>query len=145
MNTIDPTVIKETRFVTAFVLILSMLMEAIFLIIGKWDLTVLYGNLLSAGIMILNFFLLGLSVSKAMKREEKDMAGYMKLSKTYRLLLVAVVIGLGLYFKCFNDIAVLVPVSFPFIAIVIRGAILKKTRPTTAVETTTEGGSDDAV
>lgn len=138
MNNIDPTVIKETRFVAAFVLILSMLMEAVFLIIGKWDLTVLWGNLLSAGVSILNFFLLGLTVSKAMKRDEKDMNAYMKMSKAYRFLFVAAVIGVGLYFKCFNDIAVLLPVSFPFIAIIIRGAIIKKS-------TKAEGGNQDAV
>lgn len=138
MNSIDPTVIKETRFVAAFVLILSMLMEAVFLIIGKWDLTVLWGNLLSAGVSILNFFLLGLTVSKAMKKDEKDMNAYMKMSKAYRFLFVAAVIGVGLYFKCFNDIAVLLPVAFPFIAIVIRGAIVKKSGKA-------EGGSKDAV
>lgn len=138
MNSIDPTVIKETRFVAAFVLILSMLMEAVFLIIGKWDLTVLWGNLLSASVSILNFFLLGLSVSKAMKKEEKDMNAYMKMSKSYRFIFVAVIIGLGLYFKCFNDIAVLLPVAFPFIAIIVRGALLKKAGKV-------EGGKQDAV
>ena len=145
MKKIDPTVIAETRYISAFVAVLSLLMEAVFLIIGKWDITVLLGNLLSAAVSILNFLLLGITVTKAMTKDERDMPQFMKLSKTYRFLMIIAVAGIGLYFKCFNDIAVLVPVSFPFIAIVIRGAILKKTQPTTAVETTTEGGSDDAV
>ena len=35
---IDPTVKKETLFVGAVTLVLSMLMQSVFLIIGRWDL-----------------------------------------------------------------------------------------------------------
>ena len=140
MNGIDPTVIKETRFVSAFVIILSMLMEAVFLIIGKWDLTVLWGNLLSAATGILNFLLLGITVTKALTKDEKDMASYMKLSKTYRFLMVLAILGVGIYFKCFNDIAVIVPVFFPTIAIYAKEFLRKNKKNGSA-----EGSKTDAV
>ena len=46
---IDPTVLKETGYIAAWVLVFSALTQAIFLMIGKWDITVLLGNLLSGG------------------------------------------------------------------------------------------------
>ena len=142
MYKIDPAVSKETRFVSAFVLILSMLMEAVFLLIGKWDITVLWGNLLSASVSILNFFLLGISITRAMQRDEKQLQAFMRLSKTYRFLLIIVVIGVGIYFDCFNNVAVIVPVFFPTIAIYIRGALLKKQAPA-APAAPAEGGKAD--
>ena len=62
---VDGTVRKETIYIAAAVLILSMLMQAVFLIIKQWDYTVLLGNLLGGGVAVLNFFLMGLTVQKA--------------------------------------------------------------------------------
>jgi len=138
MKKIDPTVIAETRYISVFVAVLSLLMEGVFLVLGKWDITVLLGNLLSAFVSILNFFLLGITVTKAMTKDEKDMPQFMKLSKTYRFLMIIVIAGIGLYFKCFNDVAVILPLFFPHVAIFIRGLSLKKTAAA-------EGGDQDAV
>lgn len=140
MDEIDPTVVKETRYVSIVVLILSVFMQGIFLIAGKWDITVLWGNLLSAATGILNFLLLGITVTKALTKDEKDMASYMKLSKTYRFLLVLAILGVGIYFKCFNDIAVIVPVFFPTIAIYAKEFLRKNKKNGSA-----EGSKTDAV
>lgn len=48
---IDATVRRETIYIAVWVGILSLLMEAVFLIIGKWDYTVLLGNLLSGAVV----------------------------------------------------------------------------------------------
>ena len=53
----DPAVKKETGYITVWVLLLSLLMEAVFLIIRQWDLSVLFGNLGGAVLAVLNFFL----------------------------------------------------------------------------------------
>ena len=37
MNKIDKTVLKETKYIACWVLFLSMIAEAVFLIIGKWN------------------------------------------------------------------------------------------------------------
>ena len=59
---IDKTVIKETKYIASFVIIFSVLMQAVFLIIGKWDYTVLIGNLWGIIIAVGNFFVMGLFV-----------------------------------------------------------------------------------
>lgn len=55
MKKVDKTVLRETGYIALFVILLSVLMQAVFLIIGKWDYTVLLGNLLSAA-AVGNFF-----------------------------------------------------------------------------------------
>ncbi|MCR5049026.1 MAG: hypothetical protein K6A37_08720, partial [Saccharofermentans sp.] len=62
MKNIDPAIKNMTSYIALATLIMSALMEAVFLIIGRWDLPVLFGNLLGAGVGILNFFLMGLGL-----------------------------------------------------------------------------------
>ncbi len=117
---IDSTVKRESLYIAAAVVILSMLMEAVFLVTGYWDLTVLWGNLLGGGVAVLNFFLMGLTVQKALNKDEKEAAAMMKFSQTYRLLLIAAAAGVGALVPVFNVIAVIVPLFFPRIAIALR-------------------------
>ena len=70
--TVDKTVRRETLFVAAWVGIFSLFMQAVFLVIGRWDYTVLLGNLLGAAAAVGNFFLMGLTVQSAVQKEEKD-------------------------------------------------------------------------
>ena len=46
--------------------------ELVFLIIGKWDYTVLLGNLLSGCAAVLNFLLMGITVQNALSKDEKS-------------------------------------------------------------------------
>ena len=117
---IDSTVKRESLYIASAVVILSMLMEAVFLVTGYWDLTVLWGNLLGGGVAVLNFFLMGLTVQKALNKDEKEAAAMMKFSQTYRLLLIAAAAGAGALVPVFNVFAVIIPLFFPRIAIAIR-------------------------
>ena len=120
MKNVDPTVWKETKYIAAWMLVLSALLQAVFLIIGKWDLTVLLGNLMGATVSVLNFFLMGLSIQKALQKEEKEAKNTLKLSQTYRTILLLIVAILGGVLDCFNLWAVLIPMLFPRTAIVFR-------------------------
>jgi len=121
---INRTVLKETAYIAVFVIILSMLMQSVFLIIGKWNLTVLFGNLLGAAAAVFNFFLLGLTVQKAVMQDEKKAALTMKVSQGSRMLMLFV-IAIVAYcinkfaFPIFNIIAVVIPYIFPRIAIAL--------------------------
>ena len=64
----DPAVKKETGYIAAWVILLSLIMEAVFLLLRKWDLSVLFGNLGGAVISIGNFFLMALIATRAMNR-----------------------------------------------------------------------------
>ncbi|MBQ8742625.1 MAG: hypothetical protein IJZ03_04590 [Clostridia bacterium] len=120
MKKIDQVVLKETLYVSAWVLIFSALTQAVFLLIGKWDYTVLFGNLLSASAAILNFFLMGISVQKAVTKEEKEAKNVLKISQLYRNILLLVVTVVGVVLKCFNTWSVIIPLFFPRIAIMLR-------------------------
>ena len=127
MKKIDATVLKETKYILLWVLLLSVLMQSVFLIIGMWDYTVLLGNLLSGSAAVLNFFLMGISVWKSLEKEEQEAKNTLKLSQTYRFLFLAIVVILGAVLPCFHLWAVLIPVLFPRIAIAFRPLFDKKT------------------
>ena len=133
----DPAVKKETGYITVWVLLLSLLMEAVFLVIRQWDLSVLFGNLGGAVLAILNFFLLAFVVSRAVdKGKPEEAAQRVKATATLRLIgvgaLSALLIGV---FKT-NVFATLIPLLFPRVAIAFR-PILDRKRGTG--DTGTEG------
>ena len=61
---VDPVVKRETLRISAGTLVLSTVMQLVFLIIKRWDTTVLFGNLLGAFTAVLNFFLMCLTVQR---------------------------------------------------------------------------------
>ena len=87
MAKIDSTVVRETRWICGWLLALSAVMELVFLLLGQWDWTVLWGNLLGAGAAALNFLLMGVTVQKALAMPEKNRAGLVRLSQLLRLLM----------------------------------------------------------
>lgn len=123
---VDKTVIKETLYISVWVLILSAVTQAVFLIIGKWSLSVLFGNLLSGVTGILNFFLMGLTVQSAVIKDEKKAALSMKVSQILRMLLIFAVAAVGVLLDCFNTVTVILPLFFPRIAISFRPLFNKK-------------------
>ncbi len=125
MKKIDPTVLKETGYIAAMVFIFSLALQSVFLIIGKWDYTVLTGNLLGFVAAVGNFFLMGLSVQSSLGKEEKDAKNLMKLSQSLRLLLIFVIALIGYLVPVFNTIAVLIPLLFPRIAVALRPVFMK--------------------
>lgn len=124
MKKISPVVLKETKYIALWVAVFSMLMQAIFLVLSKWNLSVLFGNLLSGFSLILNFFFMALTVQKALEKEEGDAKNFMKFSQSIRFLFLVVVIALGASF--FNVWSVIIPVLFPRIAILFRSWFGKK-------------------
>ena len=119
MKKIDETVLKETKFIAAWVLILSVLMHAVFLIIKEWELPVLFGNLLGGGFAVLNFFIMGLTVQKAVGLDEKEAKNTVKVSQAYRTLILFGVAALGVALPCFDTWATIIPLFFPRIAIAL--------------------------
>ena len=122
---VDPTVKTETRFIALVVLILLILMEAVFLIIGQWDIAVLLGGLYGAAVAVGNFFLMGLTVQKCLTLEPDEAKKRMKLSQQGRLMLMLVLCMIGAALPCFNTIALLIPQFFPRIGVTIRGLTIK--------------------
>lgn len=125
MKKIDPAVRRETLYITLSVIALSVLMQLVFIVIGKWNYTVLLGNLLSAAAVILNFFLMGITVQGAVEMDEKDARAKVKFSMTFRMLMLFIVAVLGVALDCFSLPATLIPLFFARIAIAFRPLFAK--------------------
>ena len=118
---INRTVKKETLYILFFAIIFSVIMEAAFLIAGYYDYTVSLGNLLGVIAAVLNFFLLGVFLQKALtKSDEKDAKAILRTSRLYRNFMILAFAAAGALLPCFNIFAVLIPLFFPRIAIALR-------------------------
>ncbi len=120
MLKVDKTVLKETKYIGAVTVILSALLQAVFLLIHKWDYTVLLGNLLGALAAVGNFFLMGLTVQRAVKLDEAEAKKLMRSSQTLRNFGLFVTGMLGVLLSVFNTVTVLVPLFFPRFAILLK-------------------------
>ena len=142
MSRIDPTVKKETGYIAGWVLLLSAVMELVFLLTGHMDYTVPLGNLLGGGAAILNFFLMGWTIQRAVGLDEKAAAAKLKLSQLLRMLMLIVICCVGIALNCFQTVAamlaaVIVPLFFPRIGVAFRPLFDKKNGQATS------GGKDD--
>lgn len=125
MMKLDKEVRRETVYISAWVLILSALMQAIFLILGYWDYRVLLGNLLSGGISVLNFLLMGVTIQAATTKDEASAKQQMHFSHALRLFMVFVTTVIGVLLPCFNTIASIIPIFFPRLALAFQPLFLK--------------------
>ena len=122
----DKTVVKETHWVSAWMLVFSVIMQAVFAFCGIWSYKVLLGNLLGVIVMILNFFFMGITVQQALVKDEADAKKLMKLSQSLRTLFIFVCVVAGVMLPCFSTIATIVPLFFPRIAIALRPLVKNK-------------------
>lgn len=119
MRKIDPTVLKETKYIALVTLLLGVLQQAVFLIIGKWSLSVLIGGVYGWEAALGNFFLMALSVQKAVSQEEKDAKNTMKLSQNMRLLGLFVLALIAYLLPFVSTISAILPYLYPRIAIAL--------------------------
>ncbi len=118
MGKVDKTVIKETRYIAVFSLILSLLMQAVFLIIlRRFDYTVLLGNILGLIIGVGNFFFMGIGVQKAVEKHPDDAKKVLRFSQTARFFAMFLLAMAGVLLSFFNTASVIIPIFFPRIAI----------------------------
>ena len=120
MQRLDSVVIKETKYMAAWVLILSAVMQAVFLVIGQWDYTVLLGNLLSATAVIANFFGMALGIQHALGKDEKDAKQGIRASNALRLFGMFAVLALGVLLPCFSTWTTVIPIFFPRLIVAFR-------------------------
>ncbi len=113
-------VIKETTYIAVSVLILSIVMQSVFLLINCWNYTVLTGNLLSGVFAVINFLFMGMTVEKAVTKDEKESKRIIKTSQTIRQVMLFVVVAVCAAAPIFNIWASVIPLFFPRIAISLR-------------------------
>lgn len=126
MRKVDPVIIKETKYIALVVLILSALMEAVFLIIGKWDLSILFGNLLGALTGILNFLLMGIGLQSALSKDKDDAKMTAKFSRVMRNLIIIIVLVVAALVEPISLLAAALGIFFPSIGVFAKAFIIKK-------------------
>ena len=119
----EAAVSRETVYIACVVQIFSVLMQAVFLVAGLWRYTVLLGNLWGAAVAILNFYLLAMSVQRAMGREEKEAAQIIRTSRTTRTFMQFALAVIGALIPVFDIYAVLIPLLFPRVGIALRPVV----------------------
>lgn len=152
---VQESVRKMTLIILAGELVLTGIMLVVFACLGRFDGSVLLGALLGACFAVLNFFLMGLSVQKAAEQmqgaqlppEEDDSDDIhsdeiqadkplspqaqeakkkMQLSYGGRMLMMVGVAVLGLVLPCFHPLAVVIPMLFPRLVIMMQGFVMKQ-------------------
>ena len=146
MKKIDKAILQETLYVSAWTLVLSLVMQAVFLLLRAWDYTVLLGNLLGALASVLNFFLLGLTVQKATRSGDVKYAKtVMKLSQAGRMIFLLVIGVLGATLFCFNIWATLISLFFPRISLLFRSLFLTKEQRQALADKGESGKESDVI
>ena len=83
----DPAVRKETGYIALWTVLLSAIMEGVFLVLNQWNLKVLLGNLGGAAAAVGSFFLLAVTVSRAVSSgKPEEAARRVKASAGLRLI-----------------------------------------------------------
>ncbi len=126
MINIDAAVKKETKYIAYFCTVLSVLMQSVFVLLKRWDYTVILGNLLSLFASVFNFFFMGITVQKSLSLETEDAKKLIRTSQGLRNVGMFVAIVVGVVAPWFNTAAVIVPVFFPRIAVSFRPLIKDK-------------------
>lgn len=119
---------SETKYIAAWELILSAAMQAVFLVLGRWDYTVLLGNLFSGAVAVGNFYLMARTVERTLEKEqtdEKEARTFAQLSQTLRSFMILAAAALGAILPCFNIIAAILPLLFPKVAALARVFFIK--------------------
>ncbi|MBP5181161.1 MAG: ATP synthase subunit I [Clostridiales bacterium] len=122
---VDGAIKKETKYIALTVLILSALMEAVYLIIGKWELPVLLGNLMGGTVGVLNFFLMGLGLQSALDKDEKGAKSTVAFSHSMRFLLMAAVIVIAVLVDVFAIVPTVLGLFFPSVGVYFKTMKLK--------------------
>lgn len=133
---------RETLHIAAGTLAFSAVMNAVFALLGKWELPVLWGTLLGGGFAVLNFFWLGLSIQKLAGASDEKMArAKLQSSYTLRMLAMLAVGAIGVSLPCFSGIATVIPFLFPRLTIFAM-QLLGFYKPEGSKEIHQEGGDE---
>ncbi len=145
MLKLQPAVKQDTMRIAAGTACLACLMMLVFLILGKFDVTVLLGTMLGYVTAVGNFFFMAVTIQKAVEsmkdtpapaateEDEEDKPSALsqaakqriQLSYTLRMLAILVVGILALTLDCFHPIATLLTLLFPRVVIFLLGKLVK--------------------
>ena len=113
---LSPAIKKETLHIALGVVAGDVLLFAAFILLQKFDYTVVLGAALGSVAAVLNFLYMGYSVQKAMEDPERARVLVQK-SYTKRMLAMFGVMIIGVVVPFFHIVAVVVPFLLPSVTI----------------------------
>ena len=118
MNKMRPEVAQQFEGISKINIVLTIIENVVFFVLGKWDYTVLIGSVWGLAMTSAFFYLITVSVPKAFRYEDVEMAQKaVKVSRLERMLVLGVGIVVALKFEAINAIAAIVPLLFTRISI----------------------------
>lgn len=114
---LENIIFKEARNIAFGVAILSTVMLIVFLILGRLNFSVVISAFIGSFLAVINFWLLGISLNKAISKNSDNAKQYIQLFYSYRMIGLFVVLAICLYSKRFTSAAILLPLIFPRIVI----------------------------
>lgn len=118
---------KDILQVISGVIILSIIMDILFLAIGKFDMKVLWGTLIGSACAIVNFVLLAFTIYVSISNG-KSASGYIGASYLLRVAFIGIAIVFAIKSPHINYVAAAIPLVFPRITITFLQGILKMKR-----------------
>ncbi len=106
-------------------LVLGVVMDIVFFLIGRFDFTVVLGTLLGIACATLNFVFLAFTVSKSLSKG-KAAGGYMGISYLLRLAFIGAVVVFAIKSPYTNYVATAIPLLFPRVIITLLQGVLKQ-------------------
>lgn len=134
LDNVQPAVKKETKRIIKITIVGLILMWILFAVLHfampdkvPLDYTVFLGGIGGGAVAVLNFFLMGLAVQKAVSASDEGTAR-MKLKASYsqRFLMQILWVILAIVAPCFHFVAGIAPLLFPGTGIKIMGIFHNK-------------------
>lgn len=110
---LDEVVVKEVKYMSIAFICFSVLVQIIFLSVGKYNYTVLLGSIYGWALAILNFLFLGITIQKALNQDPEEAKKDIRYSYRLRILSLVVFAALGVVLPIFNAVVVLLSLVFP--------------------------------
>lgn len=129
MNESNPTAqtFRDILPVMLGELLLTGIMLGVYALIGRFSAKVLWGALLGAGVVLLNFSVMIFALLKAEKRGNPEKGQlYVRATYALRMLLLAAVLIVALKTKVFDPLATALPLCFQPIAVWLYELFRKK-------------------
>ena len=108
---------QETAQILLWTLFLCVLLQGIFLIVGVWSMSVLYGTLWGGTVACLHTLALAITLRRAAKLSPPSAKILLQRSLVLRTLGLFILTAIGARISALHPIAVLLPLFFPRVAV----------------------------
>lgn len=111
---------KHFKKVSMVNLALTAVENVVFLLLKKWDIAVLLGSLWGFAMTCIFFYLICISVPRALASEDPEVAQkYMRVTYIERMLILLVGVVLAFKLPFINGVAALIPLLFTRLSITL--------------------------